>query len=601
MPGPASTEIMHMHQAPRVLWLLLACALPAALLFTACAPRVDPADLVLHNGKIVTVDTARPSAQALAVRGDSIVALGTDEEINRYIGDKTQVIDLAGKLAIPGFIDAHLHFMGVGEQKLQLDLTKAKNWDDIVAMVAEAAKTTPPGQPIRGRGWHQEKWDKVPAPNVEGFPLNDTLSKVSPNNPVYLTHASGHATIANKKAMELAGITSKTPDPEGGDLVRDRQGNPIGVFRENAGRLLRARPGAIPEPTPEEAEAQARTIIELAAQECLSKGVTSAHDAGVGFQTVDLYKKVVDEKQLGVRLNVMVNSGNGSLRQNLARYRMVGYGDKHLTVRTIKRILDGALGSRTAWLLEPYSDLPVAPATSATSARGGQPVAGATGIETMPVPELAETAKIAIENDFQLAVHAIGDRANREALNVFEQAFKEHPDKKNLRWRIEHAQHLNAADIPRFGQLGVIASMQGIHCTSDGPYVPVRLGPQRAEEGAYVWQKLWKTKAIIANGTDAPVEAVDTMPGFYALVTRKMKNGQAFYPDERLSREDALWTYTLGGAFAAFEDTVKGSLAPGKLADITILSKDIMTIPEDEILGTEVLYTIVGGKVLYKR
>jgi len=573
-----------MRKVLAVLWLFLAGTIPFAAALAGCAPRVDPADLVLHNGKIATVDTARPSAQALAVQGEKIVALGTDEEINRYIGEKTQVIDLAGKLAVPGFIDSHLHFMSVGETKLQLDLTKAKNWDDIVAMVAEAAKTTPPGQPIRGRGWHQEKWDKVPVPNVQGFPVHDALSKVSPNNPVYLTHASGHATIANAKAMELAGITKATKDPEGGDIVRDRNGNPIGTFRENASRLLRARPGSVPQPTAEEAASQARKVIDLAAQECLSKGVTTAHDAGVGFQTVDLYKKVVDEKKLGVRLNVMVNSGNESLRQNLAKYKIVGYGDNHLTVRTIKRVFDGALGSRTAWLLEPYTDLPTA-----------------TGIETMPVPELAQTAAIAIENGFQLAVHAIGDRANREALNVFEEAFKAHPDKSDLRWRIEHAQHLNAADIPRFGRLAVIASMQGIHCTSDGPYVPVRLGAQRAEEGAYVWQKLMKSGAIVANGTDAPVEAVDTIPNFYALVTRKMNNGQAFYPDQKMTREEALKAYTINGAHAAFEENIKGSLATGKLADITILSKDILTIPEDEILQTEVLYTIVGGKVVYKK
>jgi hypothetical protein len=579
-----------MRQAPRFMWLFLAGVVSIAAALAGCAPRVEPADLVLHNGKIATVDTARPSAQALAVRGDTIVALGTDEEINRYIGDKTEVIDLAGKLAIPGFIDSHLHFMGVGEQKLQLDLTKARSWDDIVAMVAEAVKTTPPGQPIRGRGWHQEKWDKVPMPNVEGFPVHDALSNVSPNNPVYLTHASGHATIANAKAMELAGITKKTPDPPGGNLVRDKQGNPIGVFRERAAGLLRARSGAAPEATPEQREAREREVIDLAVQECLSKGVTTAHDAGAGFQTVDLYKKVAGEKKLGVRLYVMVNGGNDSLRQNLAKYKMINADDKHVTVRAIKRVFDGALGSRSAWLLEPYTDLPTT-----------EPAEKRVGVQTIPVPELAETAKIAIENGFQLNVHAIGDRANRETLNVFEEAFKAHPDKKDLRWRIEHAQHLNAADIPRFGQLGVIASMQGIHATSDGPYVPARLGAQRAEEGAYVWQKLIKSGAVVANGTDAPVEAVDTIPGFYALVTRRMQNGQAFYPDQRMSREEALKAYTLNGAYAAFEENVKGSLAPGKLADITILSKDILTIPEDEILKTEVLYTIVGGKVLYKK
>jgi predicted amidohydrolase YtcJ len=296
-----------------------------------------------------------------------------------------------------------------------------------------------------------------------------------------------------------------------------------------------------------------------------------------------------------------VNSGNENLRQNLTKYKMIGYGDKHLTVRTIKRVFDGALGSRTAWLLEPYSDLQAQPAAVTTTGKGAEPPTSRTGIETIPVPELADTAKIAIEKDFQLAVHAIGDRANREALNVFEEAFKAHPDKKDVRWRIEHAQHINAADIPRFGQLGVIASMQGIHCTSDGPYVPLRLGAQRAEEGAYVWQKLMKSGALVANGTDAPVEAVDAIPGFYALVTRKMKSGEAFYPDQRMTREDALKAYTLNGAYTAFEEAVKGSLAPGKLADITILSKDILTIPEDEILKTEVLYTIVGGKVLFKK
>jgi predicted amidohydrolase YtcJ len=572
-----------MRHATALVWLTLGGIVCAAALAAGCAPRPDPADLVLRNGKIVTVDTDRPSAQALAVKGDLIVALGTDQEIDKYVSDTTKVIDLAGKLAIPGFIDSHLHFMGVGEQKLQLDLTKARNWDDIVVMVAEAARTTPPGQPIRGRGWHQEKWDTVPSPNVEGFPLHAELSKVSPNNPVYLTHASGHATIANAKAMELAGITKKTPDPEGGNIVRDAQGNPIGVFRENAAGLLRAGRSGAPM-TPEQQEAQARKVIDLAAQECLSKGITSVHDAGVGFRTVDLYKKIADEKKLPVRIYVMVNAGNNELAAQLPKYKMIAASDKHVTVRAIKRLIDGALGSRTAWLLEPYADL-------ATS----------TGVETTPVNELAETARLAVQHGFQLCTHAIGDRANRETLNVYEAAFKAPPPKQDMRWRIEHAQHINAADIPRFGQLGIVAAMQGIHATSDGPYVLARLGAARAEEGAYVWQKLMKTGAVIANGTDAPVEAVDTIPGFYALVTRKMKDGRPFYGDQKMNREDALRAYTLNGAYAAFEEQIKGSLTPGKLADITVLSRDIMTIPEDEIPKAEVLYTIVGGQVLYKK
>ncbi len=563
-------------------WMVLGPVLPLTLLSFGCARRPEPADLVLHDGKIATVDTARPSAQALAVRGETIVALGTDEEIDKYIGPKTEVIDLAGKLAIPGFIDSHLHFMDIGEGKLELDLTKARSWDDIVAQVGEAAKTTPPGEPIVGRGWHQEKWDVKPVPNVDGFPLHAALSKVSPDNPVYLTHASGHATIANEKAMQLAGITKKTPDPPGGQILRDKQGNPIGVFTEHAAGLLHEGEGT--RLTPAQEEARARRIVELSVQECLKNGVTSVQDAGVGFRTVDLYKKMADERKLGVRVYVMVNAGNDELRQQLPKYRMIDAADRHVTVRAIKRLLDGALGSRSAWLNEPYADLPTS-----------------TGVQTMPVPELAETATIAMENGFQLCTHAIGDRANHEALNVYEAAFREHPEKKDLRWRIEHAQHVAAADVPRFGQLGVIASMQAVHATSDGPYVIARLGPQRAEEDAYVWQKLMKTGARIANGTDATVEPVDTIPGFYAFVTRKMRNGQAFYPAQCLSCEEALQAYTLNGAYAAFEENIKGSLVPGKLADIAILSTDILTVPEAEILRTEVLYTIVGGKVLYKK
>jgi hypothetical protein len=579
-----------MRYRAAVLALVLALAAIVCAGAFGCAPRVDPADVVLKNGKIATVDPARPSAQALAIVGDTIVALGTDEEIGRYIGPKTQVVDLGGRLAVPGFIDAHLHFMNVGETKMQLDLTKANTWNDIVAMVAEAVKVAPPGQAIRGRGWHQEKWAKVPEPNVEGFPLNDSLSKVSPGNPVYLTHASGHATLVNAKAMEIAGITKKTPDPEGGNLVRDKQGNPIGVFRERGSRLLTPKPGTVPEMTAEQRDAHARKAIELAVAECLKNGVTSVHDAGVGFETVDLYKKVADANQLGVRVYVEVSEGNRALAEGLAKYKAINTNGKRITVRAIKRVLDGALGAHTAWLLEPYSDLP-----------DTTPAAERVGVEVIPVADLAETAKIAIENGFQLCVHAIGDRANRETLNVYENAFKTRPDKKDVRWRIEHAQHIAASDIPRFGQLGVIASMQGIHATSDGPYVVARLGAQRTEEGAYVWQTLMKSGAVMANGTDAPVEAVDTMPGFHALVTRKMKNGQPFYADQKMTREEALKAYTLSGAYAAFEEGIKGSLAVGKLADITVLSKDILTVPEEEILKTEVLYTIVGGKVAYKK
>ena len=280
----------------------------------------------------------------------------------------------------------------------------------------------------------------------------------------------------------------------------------------------------------------------------------------------------------------MVRETNASLAQNLPKYRWINSAGKRLTVRAIKKSIDGALGPRGAWLLEPYSDLP-----------------SSTGLNTTPVGELAETARIAVENGFQLCVHAIGDRANRETLDVFERTFKSHTEKKDLRWRVEHAQHLAAADIARFGQLSVIASMQGIHCTSDAPYVLARLGENRAKEGAYVWQKLMKSGAVVVNGTDAPVEDVSPIASFHASVSRKLNNGSVFFPSQRMSREEALRSYTLNAAYAAFEEDIKGSLSPGKVADITVLSKDIMSVAEDEIPATEVLYTMVGGKVVYRK
>ena len=468
---------------------------------------------------------------------------------------------------------------------MSLNLMHVKNWDQVIEMVADAVAKAKAGDWIVGRGWHQEKWDKVPEPNVEGFPTHDALSKVSRNNPVVLTHASGHATFANAKAMELAGVTARTPNPPGGEILKDKKGNPIGIFRETASGLLgRARSASREKMTAEEREAEARKIIQLASDEAISKGVTTFEDAGSDFETIDMFKKVAGEGGLGVRLWVMVRTGNDQLAQKLDGYKIIGYGNNHLTVRAIKVVIDGALGSRGAWLLEPYTDMPTS-----------------TGLNTAPVESVKETAKIAIAKGFQLCIHAIGDRANREVLNIYEEAFKANPDKTGLRWRVEHAQHLSAADIPRFGQLGVIASMQGIHCTSDAPYVLARLGPQRAEEGAYVWQKLMKTGALIANGTDTPVEDIDPIPNYYASVSRKLKDGSVFYPDQRMSRMEALKSYTINGAYAAFEETLKGSLSAGKLADVTVLSKDILTIPEDEIPTAQVTYTIVGGKIAYKK
>ena len=546
-------------------------------------PEGEPATLVLRNGRIATVDEAKPEAQALAARGDTIVAVGTDAEVAPYIGPRTRVIDLQGRRAVPGFIEAHGHFTGVGDARIVLDVMHVKNWDEIVAMVKNAAAKARPGEWIRGRGWHQEKWDHRPEPAVEGFPTHHSLSAVSPDNPVVLEHASGHASFANAKAMALAGVTRDTKSPAGGDILKDAKGEPTGLFRETADNLLgeayaRAREGM----KPEEREAELRRQIQLADEEAVAKGVTSFQDAGSSFETIDVFKKVAAEGKLGLRLWVMIRDSNERMAQRLAAYRLVDGYQKHLTVRAIKHTLDGALGSRGAWLLEPYSDRP-----------------SSTGLETTPLATVEATARLAMQHDYQLCVHAIGDRANRETLNLFEAAFKAHPEKKDVRWRVEHAQHLSPADIPRFGQLGVIASMQGIHCTSDAVFVPARLGAKRSEEGAYVWQKLMKSEAVIANGTDAPVEDVDPIANFYATVTRRLADGSTFYPDQRMSREEALRSYTRNAAFAAFQEGSKGSLAVGKLADVTVLSKDILTVPDGEIRSARVHLTIVGGKVLY--
>jgi predicted amidohydrolase YtcJ len=558
---------------PKLIFTFVLFFTPSAL--AVPTTQQEGADLVITNGKVITVDDGIPQAQAVAVRSDRILAIGSVADVRRYVGPSTQVIDVQGQLVIPGFIEGHGHFTGVGEAQLNLKLMPTTSWDQIVSMVAEAAKTAKPGEWIIGRGWHQEKWTSRPNPNVEGFPTHASLDAVSPNNPVLLTHASGHASFVNARAMEISDINRSTPDPPGGEILKDAAGNPTGLLRETASGLVHTGRG---DPS------RARKVLELASQESLSKGVTSFQDAGSSFATIDLMKQMIDQGQIGVRLWVMVREGNEREAPLLSKYRTIDYGKSHLTVRAIKRQIDGALGSRGAWLLEPYSDKPES-----------------AGLNTTSIADITETARLAIANDYQLCVHAIGDRANRETLNIFEQAFKANPSKHDLRWRVEHAQHLSPQDIPRFGQLGVIASMQGIHCTSDAPYVMERLGSKRAEEGAYVWQKLMKSGAVVSNGTDAPVEDMDPIANYYATVSRKTKDGKVFFPDQRMTRMEALKSYTLNAAYAAFEESSRGSLKVGKLADMTVLSKDITSIPEDEIPTAHVSYTIVGGKVVYTK
>jgi hypothetical protein len=569
-----------------IMILSLIFAVMSAMFFSSCTSQPEEAaDLVLTNGKIVTMDVTQPEAAALAALDEKILAVGEADDIEKYIDGNTQVLDLEGRLAVPGLIDSHAHFMSIGQAKLGLELMDAESWQEIVDMVDKAAGEAEPGEWVIGRGWHQEKWRATPQPNVDGLPYHDDLSAVSPDNPVMLGHASGHSLFANAKAMELAGIDQSTQAPEGGEIVRNPQGNPIGVFRETAQWLVReAYYASLEQRTPEEELAERKKVIELADQECLSKGLTSVHDAGVSYSTIDLYKEFVQSDRLGIRIYAMINEDNAELEEKIADYRIEGMGNHHLSVGAVKRLIDGALGAHGAWLLEPYKDLP-----------------SSTGLNTTPVPVIQESARIAIENGFQLCVHAIGDRANRETLDIYEKAFQAHPDKQDLRWRIEHAQHLSLQDIPRFGELDVIASMQAIHCASDGPWVYKRLGAKRAEEGAYVWQKLMDDGVIICNGTDAPVEDVDPIPCFYASVTRMMPNGEAFFPEQAMSREEALRSYTINGAYAAFQEDILGSLTPGKYADITVLSQDIMTIPAEDIPKTEVLYTIVGGDIKYQK
>jgi predicted amidohydrolase YtcJ len=570
---------------PSLAGRLLAAAGMLGLL-SAAAPRQERAELVLRNGKVVTVDDSRPEAQAVAVAGDRILAAGTNQEIDRLVGPSTEVIDLGGRLVIPGFIEGHGHFIGLGRSKMILDLTRVENWDEIVAMVKEAAGRAKPGEWILGRGWHQEKWDQPPSPNVEGLPLHDGLSRVSGENPVLLTHASGHASFANARALAAAGITRETADPPGGTIVRDREGNPTGALREKAQQLVREANARYEQSRPAEARrADEVKAVELAGRECLSRGVTSFQDAGASFETISFYKELAEAGKLPVRLYAMVrNESNETMAEKLPQYRMVNAASGYLTVRSIKRQIDGALGAHGAWLLAPYADL-----------------ATTSGLVLERPEDIARTAEIAIRHGFQVNTHAIGDRGNRETLDLYEKAFRAAGvDGRGLRWRIEHAQHIDPEDVPRFSRLGVIASMQGNHCTSDGPWIPRRLGEERARKTSYLWRSLIDSGAVVTNGTDVPVEPVDPLGSFHAAVTRKMGNGQLFFPEQKMTRQEALRSYTRNAAYAAFEEDVKGSITPGKYADLVVLSKDILTVPEDEIPGARVVYTILGGKVRYR-
>jgi predicted amidohydrolase YtcJ len=564
----------------------------AAVLAAGCAETAPEADLVLTGGEILTVDSARPRAEALAAAGDTVVALGDEEEVEPYVGDATRVIDLEGKLAVPGFVESHGHFMGTGQAQRRIDLLGTRSWDRVVALVDSAVAASEPGEWILGRGWHQEKWDEQPARTVQGFPVRDRLDEVAPDNPVYLTHASGHAGIANAAALSAAGVGPDTESPEGGEIVRDRRGRATGVLVDEAEGLVQEAVEATREALTAEQRRQLRVErARLADREALRHGVTSFHDQGGSLGTIALYRRLAEAGELGVRLVAMVaqDEFTEENRDTLRAVFTEWAGGRHLTVRQVGEVTaDGALGSRSAWMLEPYADRP-----------------GNTGLNVTSMERIREIARIALEEGYQVAVHAIGDRANRETLDLYASLWDSAGvDGDTLRWRIEHAQHLHPDDVPRFGEMGVIASMQAIHACSDAPYNLQRLGERRVRQGAYVWRDLIDSGALVTNGTDAPVEDVDPLASLHCSVTRHVSGEPAdsvFFPEQAMTRREALRTYTLNGARSAFQEDDLGSLAPGKLADVVVLSRNVMEGPADSIRAAEVTHTIVGGDVVWER
>ena len=549
--------------------------------------QIKSADLVLLNGYITTVDPDIGNVSAMAINDYKITAVGNDEEIKRYISDTTEVINLNGRFVMPGFIEGHGHYMSLGRSKQILDLNDVSGWEEVVSKVAVAVDKSKPGDWIFGRGWHQDKWNSLPDNAVDGVPINDTLSKISPQNPVVLGHASGHAAFWNDAALEIAGVNKDTLDPEGGTIVRDQSGKATGLMRETAQRLIRdARNEYEGRMTPQQIENQNRERVKMAADEALKFGVTSFHDAGASFETIDFFKQLESEGELDVRLYVMVRGeSNEMMDVALPQYKMLPEGNDFLTVRSIKKQIDGALGAHGAWLLEPYMDLPET-----------------SGLVLETVEDITGTAEVAVKHGFQVNTHAIGDRANRETLDIYENVWKDLSVKgEDLRWRIEHAQHIHPSDIPRFGELGVIASVQAVHGTSDGPWIPSRLGDERAKDTSQPWRTLFETGAMITNGTDVPVERIDPIASYYSSVTRRMINGDEFYPEHIMTRKEAMETYTINGAYSAFEEDIKGTLTPGKYADFVVLSKNLLTVDYREIPSAEVEMTFVGGELKYQK
>lgn len=550
------------------------------VLLFSCGEK-ETADMVLLNGKIYTVNATNSVVEAVAVKDGKIWKVGKTEAIKSLVGEGTQQIDLQGKATYPGLIEGHAHIMGVGQNLINVDLMGTKSYEELVDAVAERAKDTPAGEWIIGRGWHQDKWTKGPENSIKGFPTHDLLSEAVPNNPVWLKHASGHAGLANAKAMEIAGIDKNSPNPGGGEIFKGLGGQPTGIFNETA-------QGSITAVIPPETKERRERVLKLALESCAAHGITGFHQAGSPSADIQLFKEFKERGDLSMRLHVMLSGRDEALLEEyFARGPEIDTADQLLNIRAVKLYSDGALGSRGAWLLEEYSDAP-----------------GKFGHNVTPMEVIEDVTMRATAAGFQVCTHAIGDRGNREVLDIYEKAISTYPEQtQDHRFRIEHAQHINGEDIPRFAALGVIPAMQAIHMASDRPWAIDRLGKDRIVEGAYVWQKLLDLDVKIVNGTDAPVEPVSPFASFYASISRKTLAGTpdgGYEPDQKMTREQAIRSYTIDAAYGAFQEDVLGSIEIGKLADFTVLDRDIMTIDEAEVLDTKALMTIVGGKVIFE-
>ncbi|MDQ2937149.1 MAG: amidohydrolase [Acidobacteriota bacterium] len=535
------------------------------------------ADVVFENGNIYTVNERQPKAEAVAIKGDRIVFVGSNREAQKYVGKRTRVIDLNGKTMVPGMTDAHHHLSGVGFREMTLNLEGVTSLEEFLKKVKVRVDQASPGAWVTGRGWIETFW----TPPV--FPTRWDLDKISPNNPVFLDRADGHGAVANSAALKLAGVEKTTPSPFGGEISKDKQsGEPNGMLLDAAQDLVQRH---IPGTTVADAE---RALI-LGVKRDIELGWTQVQDPGGSYAEVEILKKLYGEGKIKLRIYKALSAPGEEAARLLQDGPIIGTYANHLTVRTLKLYADGSLGSRSAALLQPYSD---APDTS--------------GFLTIKEEDLLPLLEEALRKGIQIQTHAIGDRGNRFILDEYEKAMNAVPRAewkiKSPRWRIEHSQIVNPADIPRFARLGVIPSMQPSHAIGDLHFAPSRLGIARLA-GAYAWQSFIKSGSIIPAGSDAPVERGEPMIEFYAAVARKDQkgfSGEGWHPEEAVTREQALKMLTIWPAYAAFEEKLRGSIELGKLADFTVLSADIMKIPEPEILKTRCVMTVIGGEVVYE-